>query len=69
MSKAIPYLIQGKNIILVIDSKSHTISKDTHISYGKIVDALKAQDWDALRDLANWTWRRSARLLMRATIS
>jgi hypothetical protein len=51
MSKAIPYLIQGKNIILVIDSKSHTISKDTHISYGKIVDALKAQDWDALRDL------------------
>ena len=45
------YLLQGKNIILVIDGKSHTISKDTHISYGKIVDALKAQDWDALRDL------------------
>ena len=51
MTKAIPYLLQGKNIILVIDSKSYTISKDTHISYGKIVDALKAQDWDALRDL------------------
>ena len=50
MSKAVPYLIQGKNIILVIDGKSHTISKDTHIAYGKIVDALKAQDWDALRD-------------------
>jgi len=51
MSKAIPYLLQGKNIILVIDGKSHTISKNTHISYGKIVDALKAQDWDALRNL------------------
>ena len=51
MSKAIPYLIQGKNIILVVDNKSHTISRDTHIAYGKIVDALKAQDWDALRDL------------------
>jgi hypothetical protein len=51
MSKAIPYLIQGKNIILVIDNQSHTISRDTHIAYGKIVDALKAQDWDALRDL------------------
>jgi len=50
MSNAVPYLIQGKNIILVIDGKSHTISKDTHIAYGKIVDALKAQDWDALRD-------------------
>lgn len=51
MSDAIPYLLQGKNIILVVDGKSHTISKDTHIAYGKIVDALKAQDWEALRDL------------------
>jgi len=51
MTQAIPYLLQGKNIILVIDGKSHTISKDTHIAYVKIVDALKAQDWDALRDL------------------
>lgn len=50
-SKAVPFLLQGKNIILVIDSKSHTISKDTHMNYAKIVDALKAKDWDALRDL------------------
>jgi len=51
MSAPIPYLLQGKNIILVVDGKSHTISKDTHIAYGKVVDALKAQDWEALRDL------------------
>jgi hypothetical protein len=51
MSNAIPYLMQGKNIILVIDGKSHTVSKDTHIAYGKIVEALKAQDWEALRDI------------------
>jgi hypothetical protein len=51
MSQAVPYLIQGKNIILVVDGKSHTISKDTHIAYSKIVEALKEQDWDALRDL------------------
>ena len=44
------YLIQGNNIILVMDGKSHTISKDTHITYDKIVDALKAQDWDTLRN-------------------
>ncbi len=50
MSKAVPYLIQGKNIILVIDGKSHTISKDTHIAYGKIVECLKKQDWDELRE-------------------
>jgi len=51
MSNAIPYLIQGKNIILVVDNKSHTVSRDTHISYEKIVEALKNQDWDAIRDL------------------
>lgn len=51
MTKAIPFLIQGKNIILVVDGKSHTVSKDTHISYDKIVEALKSQDWDSLRDL------------------
>lgn len=50
-SSAVPFLIQGKNIILVVNGKSHTVSKDTHIAYGKIVDALKAQDWDALTDL------------------
>ncbi len=49
--KSIPYLLQGKNIILVIDSKSHTISKDTHMNYAKIVDALKAKDWDLLKEL------------------
>lgn len=50
MTNAVPYLIQGKNVILVIDGKSHTISKDTHITYGKIIDALKSKDWDALRE-------------------
>lgn len=50
MTKPVPYLIQGKNIILVIDGKSHTISRDTHIAYGKIVECLKTQDWDALRE-------------------
>lgn len=53
MTNAIPFLIQGKNIILVVDGKSHTISKDTHIAYGKIVEALKEQDWDVLRDLVS----------------
>jgi hypothetical protein len=51
MSNAIPFLLQGKNIILVIDGKSHTVSRDTHISYNKIVEALKSQDWDTIREL------------------
>jgi hypothetical protein len=45
------YLLQGKNIILVFDNKSHTISRDTHMSYSKIVDAIKDQDWELVRNL------------------
>lgn len=53
MSNPLPYLLQGRNLILVIDGKSHTISKDTHIAYSKIVEALKNQEWDEIRDLVS----------------
>jgi hypothetical protein len=51
MTQPVPYLLQGKNIILVVGGTSHTISKETHMNYGKIVDALKAKDWAALVEL------------------
>jgi hypothetical protein len=47
---AYPYLIQGNNIVVVIGNKSHTISK-THITYNKVLDAIKAEDWDSLPDI------------------
>ena len=53
MKAAVPYILQGKNIILVLNGKSHTISKDTHIAYDKIVDALKKRNWDVLHDLVD----------------
>lgn len=45
-----PFLIQGNNVVVVIDNKPHTINK-THISYQKILDAVKAGDWDTVRDV------------------
>lgn len=45
-----PYLIQGSNIVVVIGNKSHTISK-THITYTKVLEAIKAGDWDSLPDI------------------
>ena len=53
MTTSIPYLIQGDNVVLVLDNKSHTISRKTHIVFDKVTDAIKAQDWDAVRDLIN----------------
>ena len=45
-----PYLIQGSNIVVVIGNKSHTISK-THITYNKVLEAIKTNDWDAIPDI------------------
>ncbi len=44
-----PFLIQGDNVVVVIDNKPHTINK-TNITYSKVVDAIKAGDWDAVKD-------------------
>lgn len=45
-----PYLIQGSNIVVVIGNVSHTISK-THITYTKVLEAIKAGDWDTVKDV------------------
>jgi len=47
---AYPYLIQGKNIVVVIGTNSHTITS-SHICYDKIKEAIKTGDWDAVKDL------------------
>lgn len=44
-----PFLIQGNNLVVVIGNKSHTVSK-THITYQKVVDAIKNRDWDAVKE-------------------
>jgi len=45
---AYPYIIQGSNIVVVIGNKSYTVSK-THLTYQKVLDAIKAQDWEAVK--------------------
>jgi len=45
-----PFIIQGNNITVVIGSKPHTIAK-SHITYNKVVEAIKEGDWDKVADL------------------
>lgn len=45
-----PYLIQGKNIVVVIGNNSHTVSS-THIGYERLKEAIKAGEWDTVQDL------------------
>lgn len=45
-----PYIIQGNNITVIIGSTPHTIS-NTHITYDQVLDAIRDQDWDAVKAL------------------
>ena len=45
-----PYIIQGSNVTVVINNKPHTISK-THITYQKVVDAIKTDDWETVQSV------------------
>jgi len=45
-----PFIIQGNNVTVVIGNKPHTISK-THITYNKVVDAIKAGDWETVQNV------------------
>ena len=48
--KAYPYLIQGSNIVVVLDTNPYTISK-THITYEKVKEAIKAGKWDTIKEI------------------
>ena len=43
-----PFIIQGSNVTIVIDGKPHTVAK-THVSYQKVVDAIKSNDWATVK--------------------
>jgi len=45
-----PYLIQGKNIVVVINNNPHTITS-THIAYEKVKEAIKTGDWDTVQEV------------------
>lgn len=45
-----PFVIQGNNVTVVIGNKPHTISK-THVSYQKVVDAIKSGAWDVVKEI------------------
>jgi hypothetical protein len=49
-----PFILQGDNVTLVIDGEPHTINK-THVTYNKLVDAIKSGLWDTVKELINPT--------------
>ena len=49
-----PFILQGDNVVIVIDGEPHTINK-THMTYSKVVEAIKAGDWGSVKELINPT--------------
>jgi hypothetical protein len=45
-----PFVIQGSNVTVVIGNQPHTIAK-THVTYQRVVDAIKAGDWDTVKNI------------------
>lgn len=45
-----PYLMQGDNIIIVMNNNTYTINK-THIAFQKLLDAIKQNDWEQVENL------------------
>jgi hypothetical protein len=45
-----PFVIQGSNVTVVIGNQPHTIAK-THPTYQRVVDAIKAGDWDTVKNI------------------
>ena len=47
-----PFIIQGNNIVIVVNNKPHTITS-SHISYEKIKQAIKTADWASVEKLVD----------------
>ena len=49
---AFPYLIQGKNIVVIIDNQPHTVTS-SHIGYEKLKQAIRDNDWDMVKQVVD----------------
>jgi hypothetical protein len=52
---SLPYTYQGDSIVIFIEGKSHIINRETHPNFQKVVDAIKAGEWDSIPDLVDMT--------------
>lgn len=48
--KPIPFLLQGKNIVIIIGNKPHTVT-ESHINYNELKAAIIAKDWESVPNL------------------
>jgi hypothetical protein len=47
---AFPYVMQGDNITVFVNGTPHDVNK-SHLNYNELVAAIKAGDWDTVKDV------------------
>lgn len=64
----IPFILQGKNIVVFIGGQPTTVT-ESHLNYDKLRDAIKAGDWAAVPELVTVRKTLSAYTYGRVSIS
>lgn len=50
-----PYMYQGDSLTIYIEGRPHSINRETHPNYNRIVDAIRNEEWDDVPDLVDIT--------------
>ena len=50
-----PHIIQGDNITLMIHSRQHTLNRETHPNYDRVLEAIRNSEWDKVEELVDVT--------------
>ena len=50
-----PHMYQGDSLTIYIENRAHTINRETHPNYNRVLDAIRNGDWDAIPDLVDIT--------------
>lgn len=50
-----PHMYQGDSLTIYIENRAHTINRETHPNYNRVLDAIRDGDWDAIPDLVDIT--------------
>lgn len=50
-----PYLYQGNSLTIVIDGKQHSLNRESHPNFEKVIVAIREEDWDSVPNLVDMT--------------
>lgn len=50
-----PYILRGDSLTIMINNRQHSLKKGTHPNFDKVIETIKAGEWDKVEDLVDLT--------------